>query len=236
MTGSREFRPSFVGVCAICASVLILLTSCGGGQSTDNMTKLDVSAVNTSDAVKDYVIAPQDKLSIRVFQVQDLSLTGVQVDASGQIVLPLVGSVQAAGMTTNQLSKEIADKLSERYLQNPQVSVLIEDSASQRVTVEGEVKSPGVFKMSGRTTLLQALALAGGPSDTADIHDVAIIRVVNGERKAGVCDYAEIRDGKLNDPVLQGEDVVVMKGSTTRAVWAEVLKSLPVVGLFAAFG
>jgi polysaccharide export outer membrane protein len=191
------------------------------------------AAFDTTAATKDYVIGPLDKLSIKVFQSAELSLDGVQVDASGQIVLPLIGDVAVAGKSTDQVSKEIADRLRQRYMQSPEVSVIVQESASQKVTVEGEVKSAGVFKMAGRTTLMEALAMAGGPSDTADLHEVAIIRMINGKRSAALCDFTKIRDGSAPDPEIQGNDVVVMNGSTSKEIWADVLKTAPLFTLLA---
>src|SRR5678815_4757193 len=87
-------------------------------------------AVFNSDTVGDYRIGVTDRLSIRVFQVEALSLQNVQVDTTGQILLPLIGSIKAQGKTTRELSAEIAKALGQRYLQNPEVSVLVEDAAS----------------------------------------------------------------------------------------------------------
>jgi polysaccharide biosynthesis/export protein len=187
----------------------------------------EAAGPSTAIATHDYIIGPLDKLGIRVFQVKDLSLDGVQVDASGAIDLPLIGSVAAKGKTTSQLSKEIATLLSEKYLQSPQVSVVVEDSASQKFTVDGEVKNPGVFKMVGPTTLAQAVAMAGGPSEVADLHEVAVVRVIGGVRKAAICDYAEIRSGKAPDPMLQGGDEIVMNSSDMKSTWQTVLKAMP---------
>lgn len=222
----------YIQIAFLCFVVGICCSSCGGGD-TIQATKLDPSALNRADVEKDYVIGPLDKLSIRVFQVQELSQNGLQVDMSGQIVLPLIGSIKAAGKTTDALARDIADRLGQRYLQSPQVSVSVEESAGQKVTVEGEVKTAGVFKMSGETTLMEALAMAGGPSDEADLHQVAIIRVVNGTKKAAICDYTAIRDGGAPDPVIQGGDVVVMNGSGMKTAWNDLLKSIPLLALIA---
>lgn len=195
---------------------------------------LALETATSAQPAKDYVIGPLDKLSIHVFEVQDLSLNDVQVDASGQIVLPLIGPVVASGKTTAQLSKEIADKLGQKFLQSPQVSVSVEDSSSQTVTLEGAVKNAGVFKMSGRTTLMQAVAMAQGPADTADLHEVMVIRIVDGTRKAAICDYAKISSGNAPDPLLQGGDIVVMNGSTTKSLWAQLLQAMPLAALLVA--
>jgi polysaccharide export outer membrane protein len=156
------------------------------------------------------------------------------VDADGQIILPLVGSVTAAGKTTAQLSHEIAARLSEKYLQSPQVSVVVANSASRKVTVEGEVRSPGVYKMPGRTTLMEAIAMGGGLGETANVHKVAIIRTVNGQRRAILCNYADIRSGRIADPAIDPQDVVVVDGSTAKRTWDTLLKSMPIVALLAA--
>jgi polysaccharide export outer membrane protein len=193
----------------------------------------DASAIETPS---DYVIGPQDKLNIRVFQAKDLSLDGVEVDSSGQIEFPLIGNIQAAGKTSNALSKDIAARLGERYLQSPQVSVIVVDATSQKVAVEGEVKSAGVYKMSGRTTLMEAIAQAGGPSDEADLSEVAVTRLTKGTRKTQVYDYSKIREGDSDDPVLHGEDIVVVRNSATKTAWNDILKTIPVFTLFSVVG
>ncbi|HLY80550.1 MAG TPA: polysaccharide biosynthesis/export family protein, partial [Caulobacteraceae bacterium] len=165
--------------------------------------------------------------------VKDLSFDEEEVDANGQIQLPLIGRVTAAGKTTVQLQDELAQRLGERYLQSPQVSVSIAESASQKVTVEGEVKSPGVFQMKGKTTLMQAIAMAGGPSDIANLRKVAIIRDGDGTRRAAVVDFKAIRDGMAGDPIIQGNDVVVVDTSSSKSLWANVMKTLPIFTLFA---
>ena len=102
--------------------------------------------------------APFDQLSINVFQEPDLSTPSgspLQVDASGNINMPLLGSVSAGGMTTAQLGSLIAAKLSGRYLKNPQVVVAVASTSPEKVTVQGEVTQPGVYDIKGKTTLLQ---------------------------------------------------------------------------------
>ena len=179
------------------------------------------------------MIGPEDKLRIRVFEVKDLSFDDEQVDASGDIELPLIGKVTAAGLTAAQLQREIAQRLGERYLQSPQVSVSVTEGASQKVTVEGEVKNPGVFQIKGRTTLMQAVAMAGGPDDEADLRKVAVIRVQNGVRRAATCDYDAIRKGRAPDPLIEGNDEVVIASSASKALWSNLMKNLPVFTLLA---
>jgi polysaccharide export outer membrane protein len=229
---SRMRAGTRFGLAAVIACAIPLMGAAGDASHGVQALSPD-AAMLAGAADTDYVIGTQDKLSIRVFQVKDLSLDEVQVDATGQIQLPLIGKVTAAGKTAEQLQDEIAHRLGERYLQSPQVSVSVAESASQKVTVEGEVKNPGVYQMKGRTTLMQAIAMAGGPADDADLHRVAVIRNDHGVRKAAVCDYAKIIRGELDDPPIQGNDSVVIDGSKAKMFWSATLKTLPVFSLFA---
>ena len=122
-----------------------------------------------------YRIATGDILDVNVFRQPDLSRT-VDVDGAGQILLPLIGAMRAAGKTVRELETEITRVLGARYLQSPQVSVAVKDAAGQRVTVEGAVKAPGVRLARGQTTLLRILAESGGFTETADQTNVMMFR------------------------------------------------------------
>lgn len=215
-----------VACVAIVAPVVVLAASSEDAHPVERLAPEQLT--NASNGP--YVIGPQDKLTIRVFEVKDLSFDAEQVDASGVIMLPLVGKVMAAGKTPDQLEEEISHRL-EKYLQSPQVSVSIAESASQKVTVEGNVKSPGVYMVRGETTLMQAVAMAGGVDSEADTHKVAVIRLDNGVRKAATVDYAAIKAGRAPDPVIQGNDDVVVGESTAKMVWANIIRNLPIFTL-----
>ena len=184
---------------------------------------------------RDYRIGPQDKLSITVFQVKDLSVEKMQVDATGRILLPLIGSVEAQGRTTTELGREIATRLEAKYLHDPQVSVVVEESASQKVTVEGAVNEAGVFQLRGRTSLLEAVAMAKGPSRFANTRRVAIIRTVNGESKAAVFDLAAIMRGQARNPEILGNDIVVVDDSKSKQMWHDFVTTLPAFLIFTYF-
>jgi polysaccharide export outer membrane protein len=195
-----------------------------------------VSAPASGDPAADYVIGPGDTLSVHVFGVDELSVDKEIVDATGRIELPLIGTAVAAGKTSVQLQQEIAARLGEKYLQSPQVAVAVMDSASQKVTVEGDVMRPGVYVLRGRITLMEAIAMAGGPDAAADLKKVAVIRDDHGVRRAGVCDYESIRRGRQFDPAMQGDDIVVVAGSRLKQVWGQLLTATPVLGLIRQFG
>jgi len=170
----------------------------------------------------DYLIGPQDLLNVQVFGVAALDRE-VRVNASGQISLPLIGPVQAAGLTGEQLAADIATRLAKTYLQNPQVTIFIKEFTSQRVTVTGAVKTPNVFPLKGRMTLLQVVAAAGGPTSVANRGSARILRLEpDGTRKALHYDLAAIRDGDAPDPEIQGEDVVLVDTSAVKEAVKDV--------------
>jgi polysaccharide biosynthesis/export protein len=174
------------------------------------------SEAETVPGGQDYLIGPGDLLKIEVFRVDDLSRE-VRVNANGQIALPLIGLMKAAGLTGEQLASDISARLSKEYLQNPQVIVFIQEYTSQRVTVVGAVKKPGVYPLKGTTTLMQVVATAEGPTSVANIGSVKVLRPEpDGTRKMMEFNLADIRDGRIPDPEIRGEDVVQVDASTVK--------------------
>lgn len=234
--GLRLLPIILIALTAGCASSGDFATSQGsGGRASQNVAAaggpLQVANSVASLDANDYRISPLDVLDISVFQVPDLTKT-VQVSSGGQITLALIGSVEAAGKTAGGLEKEIAAKLGAKYLQSPQVSVFVKEYTSQRVTVEGAVSKPGIYPMTGKTTLLQTIALAGGLNRVADLRGIVIFREIGGERKAAKYDLSAIRSGKADDPVIAGGDVVVVDQSGSKTALRGVRESLGIFGLF----
>ena len=120
----------------------------------------------------EYRIGPDDVLDISVFAAPELNRM-VRVSSSGDISLPLLGSVRSAGLTPMGLESYLEDLLRRSYVKDPHVSVFVRDLQSHPVSVMGAVKAPGVFQVRGPKTLLEVLSLAGGLSD--DAGDTAII-------------------------------------------------------------
>ena len=168
------------------------------------------------EGVTDYRIGANDLLEIAVFGVTDLS-SKVRVNSRGMISLPLIGPVRAGGRTVPELEAEITKKLAADWVNDPQVSVFVQEFTSQRVTVEGSVLKPGVFPITGRTTLLQAIAVAQGFGPIADEHSVVIFRYINGQKKAALFDIPLIRQGQAEDPVIYGDDIVVVDNAGGKA-------------------
>jgi polysaccharide export outer membrane protein len=175
-----------------------------------------------------------DTVTVSVFQVESLS-GDYKVDAQGKIDYPLLGSVQAQGRTTQELRQDIAAALSQKYLQSPNVQVAIKDRAEQTITVDGSVRNPGQFIVKGPTTLLQAVAMAKGTTEDANPSRVVVFRTIRGERLAGAFDLQDIRRAKAEDPVIYGNDIVIVDGSKARQVYRDLMSTLPILGLLRPF-
>src|SRR5688572_30176178 len=134
-----------------------------------------------STADSEYRIGPLDLLKISVFKVPDLDRT-VKVTAQGQITFPLIGAVQVGGKTVPEVEEHLAAVLGATYLESPQVSVFVEEAASQRVTVDGAVEDPGSVDLNGPTTLLQAIAEAGGLAQGANGREILVFRTLGDQR------------------------------------------------------
>jgi polysaccharide export outer membrane protein len=214
-----------------------LLSACGGSRmdmaAMTAAQPVDLQITNISSAPQpEYTIGVGDKLSVRVFQVPDLSFDQLVVDTSGDIQMPLIGAVRATGQTAGQLSTQIAERLSAQYLRNPQVTVTVTEAASQKITVDGAVTKPGVYEMRGSTSLLQAVAMAEGPTAVADLTQVAVFRTISGQRSVALFDLQAIRQGRAEDPAVLGDDVVVVDTSRTSAAMRGIISAIPALAIF----
>lgn len=180
---------------------------------------------------ENYKIAPLDKLTIKVFKSDDLS-GDYDVDLAGHISLPLVGEVQAANLTTAELDQKLTQVLGEKYLEHPDVSVSITQSTGHVVTVDGAVTSGGQFPVNGALTLIQAVSLAKGTTETANPRRVAVFRVIGGQRQAAAFDLTAIRRGQAPDPAIYAGDIIVVDGSKIKEAQRQFFQAVPLLGLF----
>lgn len=205
----------------------------GGGERAGVInSEWIVPTSRAASEIAEYQIGALDKLNVTVFQVEDLTLKEVQVDAAGNLQLPLIGTLEVRGLTTAELARHITERLSVDVLQDPQVSVAVTEAASQKVTVDGAVTEPGVFEMRGNTTLIQAVAMAKGPSRVAALDRVAVFRTVSGQRMVAQYDLQAIRRGQAADPQILGDDVIVVDTSGFSVALREVLGALPGLAIF----
>lgn len=221
--------------------VTALLSACGGSKMDVNQmtaaqpVDLQTAHMQSTTPQTEYRIGVSDKLAVRVFQVPDLSFDSLTVDTSGNIQMPLIGAVHAAGLTSGELSTAVAERLSSQYLRNPQVTVTVTEAASQKITVDGAVTKPGVYVMRGATSLLQAVAMAEGPTRVADLTKVAVFRTIDGQRSVALFDLAAIRQGRASDPAVLGDDVIVVDTSRMSSAMREVVGALPALSIFRPF-
>ncbi len=216
--------------------LLFLLPGCGpkvlGGSpdvtvvSSEGLpepTRVDLLSSN-----RPYLIGPFDKLKIDVFGIEDLSKE-VQIDASGRLSFPLIGVVEASGLTPGELADELEKRLQGRYVRNPQVTVNLEETVSQVITVDGQVGKPGLYPVIGRMTLMRAVATAGGAGEFAKLNDVVIFRNVNGQQLAGLYNLKAIRRGAYSDPEVFANDVVVVGDSQARRLFRDLIQASPLI-------
>jgi polysaccharide export outer membrane protein len=167
---------------------------------------------------KEYRVGTNDLLDIEVLNLENGKRT-VRVNAAGYITMPLIGQVTVAGLTQQQVEAQIAALYGEKYLQNPQVSVFIKEFTTERITVDGAVAKPGIYPLVGQMTLLRVIALAGGFGQIANSQQVMLFRQGDkGERQVATFDVERIRSGKDPDPVIRGDDLIVVQRDSARAL------------------
>ena len=222
------------------AVLLLLLALCGCapapavrmvGQSQTLPPPDTTSAAGVYQGDSEYRVGAQDLLQISVFGVPDLS-RDVRVSSDGRISLPLIGTVQAGGHTIPELEASIGAQLAKTYLQNPQVSVFVKEYTSQRVTLVGSLKNPGIYPLTGKTTLLQAVAMGGGLDPLAQRDGVVVFRTVHGKKMAAVFDIAKISTGQEADPRIYGDDMIVVAQSGSKNALQKFIQTAPVMALF----
>jgi polysaccharide export outer membrane protein len=191
---------------------------------------VDALASVTTPGQTGYRIGPQDVLQISVFQAPDLSKT-VEVADNGTIDFPLIGETPAAGKTAHELQRDLGSRLGAKYLQNPQVQVMVKEFNSNRVTVSGAVKSPGVFPYKGES-LFQCITLAGGLAQESNSM-ILVLRTTNGQRSAAKFNLEQIQTGRVEDPKMQAGDVIVADTSVMKKGLNNIMRFLPLAG-FAA--
>lgn len=176
-------------------------------------------------------IAPGDSVQVKVFGVNELNGT-YEVDHRGLIKMPLIGEVDALGNTALQLAAVLEAKLEDNYLQDADVTVTLQQSRTERITVDGSINNPGMIQVTGEMGLLQAVAMAGGPTEGANPKNVIVFRQVNGEQVAASYDLTAIRNGEAENPRVFGNDIIVVDGSETRRARNELLRTIPLLSFF----
>ena len=222
----------FAGLFGLAAA--LLLAACvdrAGGPIPYNVQLAAPDAPVVAPLETGYRIAPMDTVTVKVFKSQDLS-GDYQVDLAGNISMPLIGEVPAANLTTAQLDDKLTAALGQKYFEHPDVSVGIKSSTRRSVTVDGAVKQAGTFPIAGGTSLMQAVALAGGTTEDANARRVAVFRNISGQRQAAAFDLTAIRRGQAKDPEIYPGDIVVVDGSAVKQGFKKFVQSIPLLAIF----
>ncbi|AOG02062.1 polysaccharide biosynthesis/export family protein [Blastomonas sp. RAC04] len=219
MKNVREF-------CFLAAAICLALSGCassssgpiGGGTNLSLVGGEELPTPLDQDYLaseQPFVIGPFDVLTIAVYG-DDLGVEGVQVDASGRISFPLIGSVEVAGKSPQQVGSEIEDRLKQGYYKNPKVSVNMKETSSQVVSIGGEVKRPGIYPVIGDMTLMKAIARAEGWTEFSKKREVIIFRNVSGKKYAALYDARAIERGNYMDPRVYPNDTIIIGDSQAR--------------------
>lgn len=180
-----------------------------------------------------YLLRPSDKIAVNVFREPDFSVDSVQIGIEGDVSLPMIGSVRAAGMTAAEFEASVRSRLSTVGLRNPLVSVNIAEYASHLVTVEGSVETPGVYAFQPGARLSSAIAMARGPSRGANREQIAVFRETPEGVMVAKFDYRQMSQGTMLNPVLEPGDRVVVGTDGLAVFWQDFLTALPAFGIFA---
>jgi polysaccharide biosynthesis/export protein len=169
-------------------------------------------------AEPDYRVGEGDVLRVLVYDNPDLNTT-TRISGQGTIIFPLVGELTVGGLTVSQVAQKIGQALANGYIRDPQVSVFVEDFRSQRVTIMGEVRTPGLHELSGSTSLMELISKAGGLTPDADFQ--ATINRKGKPEKGGeqqitinLRDVLERREGTVDIPLQDGDSVFIPKART----------------------
>lgn len=226
-------RKSFFALC-----LALSIAGCGSPEpirSNGQMTVIEGDSVlpapdrgDLTAADRPALIGPLDTIEVDVFGIPELRRE-MQVDASGRIAMPLAGTVDARGKTSEELALAIETALRAHFVRDPQVTVNIKSSVSQVVTIDGQVIEPGLYPVTNQMTLMRVIASAKGLSEFARQEDVVILRTVGDRRMAGLYNIAAIRRGAYDDPLVYANDVVIVGDSPQRRLFRDLVSVAPLL-------
>ena len=196
---------------ALAQSAMPQSPSAAADKNAAQSTGSAVQAPDKGHSDDAYLIGANDVLAINVWKEPDISRS-VPVRSDGKISLPLAGELQASGQTPRQLEEEITKRL-KSYISDPEVTVIVSESKSQKINVLGMVAKPGTYLLSGSTTVLDAISMVGGFKDFAKQKSIYILRPnADGTQKRFAFNYKDVIKGKSleqNVRLLPGDTVIV---------------------------
>ena len=158
-----------------------------------------------------YLIGPDDVLAVVFWREKDLSVDAIAVRPDGMITVPLINDIKAAGMTPDQVRERIQTAAS-KYVADPSVTVVVKAINSRKVFITGQIAKPGQYPLTGPTSVMQLIAMAGGIHEFADGENILIMRTEAGHQVAKPFNYDDVLDRKnlqQNIELLPGDTILV---------------------------
>ncbi len=157
----------------------------------------------------DLALGPGDRFDVRVFGEPDFTGT-YRVDPDGTISYPYIGTIKVEGLRPNELARTLRDRLEQNYLRHPQVTILVQEQVSKKITVLGQVSHPGTFPYTANMNLVEAITMAGGFTPLAWRDRTKITRIENGKKLSIEVPAGSMGEGRArNIPVRPGDIVAV---------------------------
>ncbi|MCP4447223.1 MAG: polysaccharide export protein [Myxococcales bacterium] len=185
--------------CTLAILILILAGSCGDPPPSEYPTQ--------EVYLEDTTLGAGDIFDVRVFQHEEMSAT-YSTSAEGTISFPLIGTVPVSGKTPSQLEQEILVRLADGFIVNPQVSVLVKEYKSKKLSVFGQVKKPGTLGFTEGMTIIEAISRAGGFTPMARKNAVTVTRETDGKQAKYTVPVDTIGRGKASNFYVRPGDVV----------------------------
>ncbi|MDA7788060.1 polysaccharide biosynthesis/export family protein [Sphingomonadaceae bacterium] len=210
----------------------VFLAGCATDRSFGTSPDIEVTDLTTLPLTQvSYTHSFKPFDSVEVLVLQDSELSGTYfIDEQGMLQFPLLGNLDAAGLSTGELSRQITSGLANGFIDNPDVSLRpteLPEIAS--LSFGGQVKQPGNYPIDSATTLLRGVNLAGGLTDFAKSDDVLILRTVDGQNYIGVYNLGAIERGNYPDPQLAPGDIIMVGDSPAKRRLAELLPYLSIL-------
>lgn len=175
--------------------------------TTGTVTTAEAAKLPPTTGKGTEVLSPGDVVEVRLYNEPELS--GVhQISDNGTIRLPLIGAVQAAGVTPDQLTLRITQGYNERYLRDAEVSLFVKERTSRKVYVLGQVAKPGPYPFDGKMTIIDAVAMAGGTTKLADANGTLVTRDRDGKQLRVIVRVGDIGEGTEPDMQLEAGDII----------------------------
>ena len=214
-----------------CLAAVGLLAGCATDRTVASAPGIELTDLDSLPAPEGgYVtrVQPGDQLEITVLNSESLTGTYI-VDDSGNLTFPLIGAVAVAGDSPTRVGQKIVERLSGRYIRDPNVTVLPTELSQPMVSIGGQVGKPGSYPARLSRTLVRAVNNAGGLAEYARLDDVLIMRTIGTTTYIGIYNIAAIQRGNYPDPQVYAGDIITVGDSPGRRRLDNILQFVPLL-------